>query len=156
MSHRPRFSAVLEVPALLPEQAYHYWNMRLSCETDVSDVAADLEKGNAPFKLLDVRSEADYEKAHVAGAISLPGRQINEQTTADWDREQVVIVYCWGPACNGATKAAAKLAQLGFQVKEMLGGIEYWRLEGGTLEGSLGNDAPTYWQMQHCSIASGG
>ena len=156
MNNRPRFSAVLEVPALPPEQAHNYWSMRLSCETDVSDVATDLQKGNAPFQLLDVRSASDYEQAHIVGAIHLPGRQINEQTTASWDREQLIVVYCWGPACNGATKAAAKLAQLGFQVKEMLGGIEYWRLEGGTLEGSLGDDAPTYWQMPHCSIANRG
>jgi rhodanese-related sulfurtransferase len=51
------------------------------------------------------------------------------------------VVYCWGPACNAATKAAARLSALGFQVKEMIGGLEYWRHEGYAVEGALGNEA---------------
>jgi rhodanese-related sulfurtransferase len=39
-------------------------------------------------------------------------------------------VYCWGPACNGATKAALEFAKLGYDVKEMIGGFEYWVREG--------------------------
>ncbi|MNC61293.1 hypothetical protein D3C75_1112290 [compost metagenome] len=60
---------------------------------------------------------------------------------------EVLILYCWGPACNGASKAAARLAAQGYQVKEMLGGIEYWRKEGGALEGTLREEAPLYWNM---------
>ena len=43
-----------------------------------------------------------------------------------WKKDTVLVVYCWGPGCNGATKAAVKLSALGFPVKEMIGGIEYW------------------------------
>jgi rhodanese-related sulfurtransferase len=57
------------------------------------------------------------------------------------------VLYCWGPACNGASQAATKLAAQGFRVKEMLGGIEYWRKEGGNLEGTLYEQAPLYWKM---------
>lgn len=39
-------------------------------------------------------------------------------------------MYCWGPGCNGATRAAQALASAGHQVKEMLGGMEYWIREG--------------------------
>ncbi|MFE5737948.1 rhodanese-like domain-containing protein [Streptomyces celluloflavus] len=39
-------------------------------------------------------------------------------------------MYCWGPGCDGATRAALALARLGYRVKEMLGGIEYWIREG--------------------------
>jgi rhodanese-related sulfurtransferase len=35
-----------------------------------------------------------------------------------------------GPGCNGSTRAAARLAALGFQVKELIGGLEYWKREG--------------------------
>ena len=48
----------------------------------------------------------------------------------------LVVAYCWGPACNGACKAALRLAQLGRPVKEMLGGFEYWAREGHPLETS--------------------
>ena len=57
------------------------------------------------------------------------------------------MLYCWGPACNGASKAAARLAAQGYRVKEMLGGIEYWRKEGGALEGTLREAAPLYYAM---------
>ncbi|TGU86829.1 rhodanese-like domain-containing protein, partial [Mesorhizobium sp. M00.F.Ca.ET.186.01.1.1] len=43
----------------------------------------------------------------------------------------------WSPACNGAAKECAKLAELGFSVKEMLGGMEYWQREGNRIEGSI-------------------
>ena len=42
------------------------------------------------------------------------------------DKETVFVVYCWGPGCNGATKAAMKISAIGFAVKEMIGGIHYW------------------------------
>ena len=45
-----------------------------------------------------------------------------------------VVTYCWGPGCNGATRAALALAELGYQVKEMLGGFEYWAREGFAYE----------------------
>lgn len=44
------------------------------------------------------------------------------------------IVYCNGPHCNGADKAALKLARLGRPVKKMIGGIEGWKDEGFDLE----------------------
>ncbi|MGZ4123683.1 MAG: rhodanese-like domain-containing protein, partial [Tumebacillaceae bacterium] len=59
-----------------------------------------------------------------------------------YDADTVFVVYCWGPACNGATKAAARLSELGYRVKEMLGGIEYWRKEGNPVAGALGEKAP--------------
>jgi rhodanese-related sulfurtransferase len=34
------------------------------------------------------------------------------------------------PGCNGSTKAALRLAALGFQVKEMIGGVEWWERDG--------------------------
>lgn len=143
----PRYSAVLHTPAAPPEQAASYFAMRAAYETDVADVMSDMHKGALSFRLLDVRDATAYEQCHIPGAIHLTGRQINAQTTADWDREQTIVTYCWGPACNGATKAAATLASLGFRVKELLGGMEYWRLEGGSLEGSLKEQAPMHWRM---------
>ena len=52
----------------------------------------------------------------------------------DLPRDAVLVTYCWGPHCNGATQAAARLAALGFSVKEMLGGVAGWRAEGYPFE----------------------
>jgi len=144
----PTFSAVREYPAADPVEAGRHFLARLSVETDVSDVAHDLTRGTGTLLVLDVRSPADYAVCHVAGALNLPHRQISPTTTAAFDRNALIVTYCWGPGCNSATKAAAKLTQLGFQVKEMIGGLEYWRHEGCPVEGTLGREAPLYWQHQ--------
>jgi hypothetical protein len=52
-----------------------------------------------------------------------------------------VITYCWGPGCDGATKAALALAGLGYRVKEMIGGIEYWIREGFAVQTETGQVA---------------
>lgn len=142
MENKPYFSLVLETPAAAPEEIRrHYWN-KLALETDVADVRSDMEHGVNDFLLLDVRSDKDYEECHIPGAASLPYRRINRESTANFPKEQLIVVYCWGPACNAGTKGAARLADLGFKVKEMLGGIEYWRKEGGPVDGTLCERAP--------------
>jgi rhodanese-related sulfurtransferase len=45
-------------------------------------------------------------------------------------QDESVVVYCWGPGCNGSTKAALAFARLGYGVREMIGGFEYWAREG--------------------------
>jgi rhodanese-related sulfurtransferase len=101
----------------------------------------DIDKNNN-FVLIDVRAAKSYVECHIPGAINLPYREIDEEKTAALSKEQVIVVCCWGPACNAGTKGAARLSELGFKVKEMLGGIEYWRKEGGQVEGTLGERAP--------------
>jgi 3-mercaptopyruvate sulfurtransferase SseA len=42
-----------------------------------------------------------------------------------------VVVDCWGPGCNGSTRAAFTLATLGYtNVRELIGGFEYWARKG--------------------------
>ena len=141
-------SAVLEFPAAPPEEARRHFLARLSVETDPSDVRADLQRGAPGFELVDARSAEAYAARHIPGALSLPHRSIGAETTAHLRKEDVVVLYCWSPACNAATKGAAKLAALGFRVKEMLGGLEYWVREDYPTEGTRASGAPTYDESQ--------
>jgi rhodanese-related sulfurtransferase len=137
-------SFVLEHPAATPDEARRHFTSKLGVETDPSDVHADLERGVHRIVVVDARSAQHFAECHVPGAITLPHRSITAETTASLSRDICVVVYCWGPACNAATKAGARLSALGFQVKEMIGGLEYWRREGYAVEGTLGNEAPLY------------
>jgi rhodanese-related sulfurtransferase len=47
------------------------------------------------------------------------------------------VVYCAGPHCNGANKAALRLARLGLPVKMMIGGITGWLDEGFSLAAAV-------------------
>lgn len=135
-------SLALQIPAASAEEAHRHFATKLAVETDPADVRLDLERGPLPYLLLDARSAQHYEECHIPSAISLPHRMISEESTARFDRDRVIVIYCWSPACNAATKAAAKLSALGIRVKEMIGGLEYWRREGGPVEGTLVEQAP--------------
>lgn len=136
------FSLVLETPAARPEEARRHFLAKLTVETDPADVRLDLQRGQDSFTLIDARSAQDFEECHIPGAINLPYRNITAERTADLPKDRPLVVYCWSPGCNAATKAAARLSALGFQVKEMIGGIEYWRREGGAVQGTVGQSAP--------------
>ena len=120
MTNQTYYSLVLETPAASPEDTHRHYRNKLSVETDVADVRYDMQHGVNDFLLIDVRSAKAYGECHIPGAINLPSNQINEETTAIFSKEQVIVVYCWSPACNGGTKGAARLSGLGFRVKEML------------------------------------
>lgn len=130
MTTTANVSLVARVPAAGPDDAHAHFSRRLAFETDAADVARDLRLGAPPFTLIDVRSREHYEAGHIPGAINAPGGRPAELP------DGLLVVYCWGPGCNGAHRAAARLSADGHQVKEMLGGFEYWVREGHRVEGS--------------------
>ncbi|MEE1768263.1 rhodanese-like domain-containing protein [Streptomyces sp. JV185] len=122
---------VLRVPPASPEAAAAHFGASLAFHTDVSDVAAAFAAGGDPgFVLLDSRSTEPWNQGHIPGAVHLPTALVAEQARNLLDPAVPVVTYCWGPGCNGATRAALALARLGYRVKEMLGGFEYWAREG--------------------------
>lgn len=135
---------VLRVPPAPPAEAAAHFRASLRLHADVSDVAAALAAGGDPgFVVLDSRSTESWDQGHVPGAVHLPTALIPERAGEVLDRSVPVVTYCWGPGCNGAIRAALALAELGYQVKEMLGGFEYWVREGfayETWQGLAGSD----------------
>jgi rhodanese-related sulfurtransferase len=105
----------------------------LEFETDCWDTHAALAQGPTDFVLLDVRSPELYASGHIAGAVNLPHRRIVERNLERWSADTAYVVYCAGPHCNGADKAALRLAQLGRPVKKMIGGVTGWLDEGFSL-----------------------
>ena len=118
-----------------PEIAHAHFTHRLTVETDADDVGSALQDGTADFVLIDARSERAYAAAHLPGAISLPHATITRETL-DALPPGPIVAYCWGPGCNAATKAGAQISGLGREVKEMLGGFEYFVREGHPVEGA--------------------
>ncbi len=128
---------VTAVPAASSEDALAHFERRLMFETDCWDVHDALSRGEDDFVVLDVRSPELYEAGHVPGAINLPHARIVERNLTAWDESTLFVVYCAGPHCNGANKAAVRLARLGRPVKEMIGGVTGWVDEGFTLASGL-------------------
>jgi rhodanese-related sulfurtransferase len=123
-------SPVTGIAAAEPAAALDHFQKLLAFETDCWDVHAAIAAGQQDFVLLDVRSPEAYRQGHVPGAISLPHRRIVERTLADFPKDALFVVYCSGPHCNGADRAAVQLSRLGRKVKKMLGGMHGWQVEG--------------------------
>jgi len=122
---------VSEYPSISSESALDYFSKKLALETDCSDVYRDRQQGHAHFVLLHViGSAAQFSACHIPGALHFPHALLNHQSLAHWPMDTLFVVYCAGPHCNGADRAALKLAQLGRPVKVMPGGLQGWREEG--------------------------
>ncbi|GAA0494678.1 rhodanese-like domain-containing protein [Streptomyces stramineus] len=130
----PTPTPVLTVPPAASADAAVYFAARLAFHTDVADVHASLAAGATDFVVVDSRSTESWDQGHVPGAVHLPHARIPQLAATILDPAVPVVVYCWGPGCDGATRAAFALARLGYRVKEMLGGIEYWIREGYAVE----------------------
>ncbi|MFF4703455.1 rhodanese-like domain-containing protein [Streptomyces sp. NPDC001288] len=126
---------VLRVAPAAPAEAAAHFRASLALHADVSDVAAALAADGDPgFVVLDSRSTESWDQGHIPGAVHLPTALIPEQAPLLLDKDVPVVTYCWGPGCNGATRAALALAELGYRVKELVGGFEYWAREGFEFE----------------------
>jgi len=126
-------SRVLSTPTAESAVAAEHFARRLSFETDCADVYSAFASDRVDFTLLDVRNSKAYAGGHIAGAINLPVLNITESRLTEFPADTVFVVYCAGPHCNGANKAALRIAQLGRPVKEMIGGVTGWLDEGFTL-----------------------
>lgn len=123
-------SSVLAYPPANPAQTADFMRAKLAYHADAWDVAEDLRQRIDAIVVIDTRSAELYAEGHIPGAQSFPHRLMDAASTADLDRSKVYITYCDGIGCNGSTKGAYKLAALGFTVKEMLGGLDFWRRDG--------------------------
>lgn len=116
------------------ERSLAYFESLLEYETDCWDVHHATVNGRKDFILLDVRSTELFNKGHLTGAVSFPHTKLNETNLAGYEKGTLFVVYCAGPHCNGADKAAIKLAKLNRPVKKMIGGVTGWVDEGFALE----------------------
>jgi rhodanese-related sulfurtransferase len=117
--------------------ALSYFSAKLEHETDASDVYA-AQKAGERFVLVDVRSDEAWAQGRISGAVHLRRQEIAARAARELDRDVPVVVYCWSPGCNAAAKAAVEFARLGFSVREMIGGYEYWVREGQPTENDEG------------------
>jgi rhodanese-related sulfurtransferase len=123
-------SAVSRIPAADSKTALMHFENLLANETDCWDVNHAVSNGRQDFVLLDVRGEESFEKGHLPESVNLPNWKVKEPALEQYPADTLFVVYCAGPHCNGADKAAVHLAKLGRPVKKMIGGVTGWIDEG--------------------------
>ena len=88
--------------------AIEHFAAKLRYETDPSDVAAAQAAGES-FVLIDTRGHAAWHQGRAVGALHMPTAEIAGRAASEIPLGTSVVVYCWGPGCNGSTKAAIQL-----------------------------------------------
>ncbi|UUV35030.1 rhodanese-like domain-containing protein [Amycolatopsis roodepoortensis] len=128
MTTEPR---VLMFPALDSATAAAHLRAELALEVDPDDLVRDLTSGSRQgYIVVETRAPEAFASARIPGAINLPYREMTAESVSGLDRELVYVCYCESIHCNAATKGALKLAELGFKVKRLSGGIAAWQAAG--------------------------
>ena len=112
-----------------------YYQAKLAYETDSADLQEALDRGEAVV-VIDGRSGSAYQQEHIPGAFNMPHRDISANTMASWDKSKLYVCYCDGIGCNASTKTALKLMTLGFRVRELIGGLDWWKRDGHPTHGA--------------------
>ena len=116
-----------------------FYKAKLNYETDSWDLSESL-KNDANIIVIDARSADVFALEHIPTAINIPHRTMSPETTAHLDKTKTYITYCDGIGCNASTKGALKMTELGFKVKELLGGLDWWKRDGYETHGSQGRE----------------
>lgn len=114
-----------------------FFAAKLAYETDASDVRAARKAGD-DLVVIDVRSDEAWAQGRVAGAVHMHYSEIATRAPREIPADAEVVVYCWSPGCNAGAKGALEFAKLGYRVREMIGGFEYWVREGYPVEDADG------------------
>jgi rhodanese-related sulfurtransferase len=125
-------SKVTGVPATVETSRAHFF-AKVAVECDPGDVEHDLARKVPGIVVIDARNSKAYAEGHVPGSLNIWHFEMTPADTAAFDPDVTYVTYGTGPGCNAGTKGAVKLAALGFKVKEMIGGFEYWQREGFTV-----------------------
>ena len=79
--------------------------------------------------VLDVRPVEEYKAGHVAGALSIPLKELKLRLS-DLPQNQEIVAYCRGPYCVLSVEAVEILRAAGFQAVRVEEGIQDFRTLG--------------------------
>lgn len=116
-----------------PLTAEQYFAAKVAYEITPWSLKALLEKSPASVVLLDVRGPESWAEGRIPGARHLPLAELPAKL-ASLPKDKTILPYCGSLTCSLAPKAALLLAQNGFAVREVLGGVAEWTRAGFPLE----------------------
>ena len=80
------------------------------------------------YVILDVRTQEEYDEAHIDGAILIPDYEITDKAESVLkDKNQIILVYC--RSGRRSKLAASELVKLGYTNIKEFGGIIDWPYE---------------------------
>lgn len=103
-------------------------NKENSYEQISAEEAKALMDSETDYVILDVRTEEEFNEAHIEGAILIPDYDIGEKAEGILtNKEQLILVYC--RSGRRSKIAASELATMGYTNIKEFGGIIDWPYE---------------------------
>lgn len=93
-----------------------------------AETAKELMDTEDDYVILDARTQAEYDEAHIPGAILIPHDTVTTAAEdALPDKDQLILVYC--RSGNRSKQASQTLVDLGYTNVVEFGGINSWPYE---------------------------
>ena len=90
--------------------------------------AKEIMDNENSYVILDVRTQEEFDEAHIDGAILIPDYEIADKAESILkDKKQLILVYC--RSGRRSKNAASELVKLGYTNVKEFGGIIDWPYE---------------------------
>ena len=128
-----RFSVILILIITCAAVLYGYTSggeneMKNSYEQITPAQAKEIMDTQDGYIVLDVRTQEEYDEAHIEGAILIPDYEVADKAESILkDKNQLILVYC--RSGRRSKLAASELVKLGYTNIKEFGGIIDWPYE---------------------------
>jgi rhodanese-related sulfurtransferase len=113
--------------------AADYFKAKLNYEMSPWALKTSLDEQDSQYRIVDVRSPEDFKAGHLPTSINVPLAQLPGMLSS-LPRDKTIVTYCGSLTCQLAPRAALELAQKGFNVMELHGGLKEWQAFGFPVE----------------------
>jgi rhodanese-related sulfurtransferase len=117
--------------------AVEYFREKLAYEATPYGLKKMIDDAPTEVLVIDVRDAESFADAHIPGARSVPLETL-VPTLSSLPKDRLIVTYCGDIACAMSTRAALELAQKGFSVQRLLGGLTEWTRKGYPVEAGEG------------------
>ena len=108
------------------QERANFFRVKMDAEWGPYDVKHALDSNAAKILILDTRDAESFAQEHIPGAVNIPTDEL-PQRLGELSKDKEIVPYCWSVVCHLATRASLYLAEQGYTVHELAGGIEYWK-----------------------------
>jgi rhodanese-related sulfurtransferase len=93
----------------------------------------DALRNGANIQVIDVRTEAEFRRGHILGAVSVPILRLSKELPRlGLDQTKSVVAIC--KTAHRSVPAVRMLIEAGYQASQLAGGMNRWRREGLPVE----------------------